>query len=364
MLRSLAFSSRWNSHYRRTFSLQRKPDIIFQQCLPPVSWFSTAEFSKTKILTAEVTKKMLVVDLKNELKKRGVSTTGKKAELLERLNELLPKEISTVVQKFHPLPEKDHHLTDKRESTTTTSARFASDIEKLDLAFKEKNCLSFEETMKAVETSIRSNPGLTVPPEEKDAIATKLRVWSGMEAVPSESIASVLKSAGYLELQYQHPELVEEIINKFLREENKSSSSVAIFLTALNKVGVKWVEMKPERKDHVHKLVNSLLQAEDLDVRSYVESLMGLAKLGLRWESLPREVRRKYVDRANAMKSVMDISSFDILVKALVSITFKSNLEQSGVQDVKSLICGLSLEGLKQTLSSNPKTPPAKVGKG
>jgi hypothetical protein len=42
--------------------------------------------------TTEDANKMLVADLKNELKQRGASTNGKKAELLERLVELLEKE--------------------------------------------------------------------------------------------------------------------------------------------------------------------------------------------------------------------------------------------------------------------------------
>jgi hypothetical protein len=42
--------------------------------------------------TIEDANKMLVADLKNELKQRGASTNGKKAELLERLVELLEKE--------------------------------------------------------------------------------------------------------------------------------------------------------------------------------------------------------------------------------------------------------------------------------
>jgi hypothetical protein len=366
MLRSFAISSRWNSHYRRTsvaFSLQRSN--VLQHCLLPLSWFSTTEHEhRTILLTAEDAKKMLVVDLKNELKLRGVSTTGKKTELLERLTELLEKEKQdptkdlTLRSDSEQQTERQRDLGNKRvendvqEFPSTAEAQFSEEFQKLDLAVKQKNYLLFEETMKGMETAIRSKQQFTLSTEKEDSVAANLRAWNAMDGIPSESIASVLKSAGYIGLSVKNREVVEEIIEKYLKAKSKSTRSIVIFFTALNKVGMKWSDIKSEREKQILKLVNTLIRAEDLDVRSYCEMTVGLVSLGLYWDILSKELKR--VGRAEELKPMMDIDSLDILVKAFRNfIPGKEKNNKMIPLDRSEIIFNLSLEGLKRVVSSD-----------
>jgi hypothetical protein len=339
-------------------TLQRRLQPVYYR---HISWFSTAEIP-TVILTVEDTKKMLVVDLKNELKMRGASTTGKKAELLERLTELMEKEKPNRTEELpirsnNELPTETQHdlntihqVGSDTKEFSSTDIHFSDDLQKLEQAVKEKNYLLFEETMKRMETAIRSKQGFALSTEVKDSVAANLRGWNEMHGVPSESMASVLKSAGYLGLSVRNREVVEEIIVKYLKEESKSTRSIAIFFTALNRVGVRLSDTKPERKEHFLKLVTTLIHAEDLDIRSYCELSFGLATLRIYWGTFSEELRRKYLERAEEMKPKMDITSLDILVKAFISFT-SQKLEESSFRELAKIIFDLSLEGLKRVVS-------------
>jgi hypothetical protein len=367
MLRAFAFSRGKSSCQRFTaFSLQRRSVLNLQWRLQPVdyhqiSWFSTAEIP-TVMLTAEDTKKMLVVDLKNELKKRGVVTTGKKAELLERLTELLEKEKQNrteelTVRSSNELPTEGQQdlntaqqvESDIKEFSSTAEADFTDEFQKLDLAVKEKNFLLFEETMKGMETAIRSKRAYLTT-ERKDSVAANLCAWIEMDGIPSESIASVLKSAGYLGLSVKNREVVEEMIEKYMKEESKSTRSIAIFFTALKKVGMKWSDIKPEREKQILKLVNTFIHAEDLDARSYSEMTFGLVSLAVNRGKFSEELQSKYVQRAEELKPLMDFPALDILVKALPYF-LSPKLDVKRSRELERIIFDLSLEGLKQIVS-------------
>jgi hypothetical protein len=374
MLRAFALSRGKSSCQKfSALSLQRMSVMSLQWRLQPVyyrqiSWFSTAEIP-TVILTAEDTKKMLVVDLKNELKKRGVSTTGKKAELLERLTELLEKEKQNRTEELTVRNEKDLPTegpqdlntaqqveSDIKEFSSTSEAHFTDELQKLDLAVKEMNHLLFEETMKRMETEIRSKRGY-LSAEMKDSVAANLCAWNAMDGIPSESIASVLKSAGYIGLSVKNREVVEEIIEKYLKAKSKSTRSIAIFFTALNKVGMKWSDIKSEREKQILKLVNILIHAEDLDVRSYCELSFGLIPLGLNWVKFSAQLKRRYLERAEELKPIMQIGSLDILVKAF-SYFLSPKVRVKRSRELERIIFDLSLEGLKQIVSQEVSEKP------
>jgi hypothetical protein len=160
-----------------------------------------------RFFTTEDTKKMLVVDLKEELKKRGASQQGKKAELLQRLNELLEKEncspagggkpssfnqdVGKRVPKIQFQTEErrdiknsteSHHVSSAINQTGNDRSVFPSDahfndaFQKLDLALIQNEPFLFEESMKRMESAIRSNRELRFSSKEKNLLASKLRV--------------------------------------------------------------------------------------------------------------------------------------------------------------------------------------------
>jgi hypothetical protein len=304
MLRSLPllFSSRWNNsslfclHVRsNVFSWQQKTVIGLQHGFLPkqISQFSTA---KVPVKTRTAAQDAKRGGGKNDRKKRGW-TKGKHAAKKGKgvQGPVTPK----LKEKEKPSPLQQVHspTTDRHESVAPTRTRlFVDELQKLDLALKEKNYLAFEQTMKEMQTKIRSSSSVggevVLSIEEMGSITTKLRAWNEMAVVSSESIASVLTSAGYLGLSLssmdQNREVIEGIIEKYMREENKSTHSMASFFSALNKVGMKWTEIKQERKDQILVLVNNLIQADDLDVRSYLAPLMGLA---VEWTILPEDAK-------------------------------------------------------------------------
>jgi hypothetical protein len=250
-----------------------------------ISRFSSAKVP-TKIYSGEQDAKKQ--GGKNDLKKRGW-TKGKRAAKKAKVQEPVTQKLK---EKEKPSPlQPVHSQSDSQESVASTRL-FVDELQKLGLALKEKNYLSFEETMQGMQTKIRSSPGETVSVEEMGSIATNLRAWNEIAVVPSESIASVLKSAGYLGLSLSpmdpNREVVEGIIERYMREENKSTRSTASFFTALNKVGVKWTEVKQERQDQILVLVNKLVPAEDLNVRICLAPLMGLA---VEWTVLPEDAK-------------------------------------------------------------------------
>jgi hypothetical protein len=250
--RSLAFSA------PRGTSLARQTNDINANH-QPICLFSTAEIpSKIKDV-----KKMLVADLKSELKTRGASVQGKKVDLVERLLAIIEKENAGSV---HTGPG------------TTLQTEFAEALQKMDMALNEKDFQLFVEIMKEMETVIRSKSGPFLSAEQKAFVFDKLAVWSEVDGIPSESIATVLKSAGYLGFslitgnQDTHL-LVNSIIEKYLKTENKSSRSIAIFFTALNKVEAKWKMINSLTQGRILILLEMLIEADDLDQRIFSESM-------------------------------------------------------------------------------------------
>jgi hypothetical protein len=286
MLRSLPFFSSLRSN---VFLRQQRTVLGLQHgfLTKQISRFSSAKVPTKIYSAAQEAKKQ---GGKNDMKKRGW-TKGKRAANKAKVQEPVTQKLKEK-EKTSPL-QPVHSHTDSHESIAVTRTRlFVDELQKLDLALKEKNYLSFEETMQGMQTKIRSSPGETVSVEEMGSIATNLRAWNEIAVVPSESIASVLRSAGYLGLSLgpmdPNREVVEEIIEKYMREENKSTRSITSFFTALNKVGMKWTEIRQERKDQILVLVNKLVQTEDLNVRICLPPFMGLA---VEWTVLPEDAK-------------------------------------------------------------------------
>jgi hypothetical protein len=293
-------------------------------------------------------KKMLVADLKSELKARGASVLGKKADLVERLLEIIEKEKSSSAAS---------------RSTITPQSGFGGALQKLDMALSEKNFQLFEETMKEMETAIRSNSGLFLTAEQKNFVFSKLRVWREMDGIPSESIATVLKSAGYLGLSLLTGDqttriLANSIIDKYLKQDSKSTRSIAIFSTALNKVGAKWKRIEPQTQDRILILLEMLIEAEDLDQRSFSESLMGWTLFGIKWGSIPITVREKYIAHVNKIKTTLDVSACHVLVRSFSKLLSDNNIGRpKEEEDIHVLISEISLEGLKLIAAGSLSTP-------
>jgi hypothetical protein len=381
-MHSMVLSTRRLSYLRSlSLSLHQKPVLqnVSSLYYNRVSFFSSSETAR-KILSVEDVKKMLVVDLKNELRSRGSAVSGKKADLQQRLFEILNSEQSGIsvplkdvqVEK-EPAEMQPHSKHDILENptgvvtgnnvetvrTVSSNSEFANHFSELETALNDKNYLKFEEAMLAMETMVRSVvPTTTLSSDEVHLLATKLRVWTEMESIPSESIASVLKSAGYLRVTVkpldERRAVVKGIIEKYLQANNKSTRSIAIFFTALRKVGLSSKQLSTaELTQRILPLITTLVESKDLDIRSYSECLMALAKLELKWENFPPEAKREYLNRLNEMKPMMDIPSLDVLVRAFTCmLPFTESLDR---KTFLKIICDLSLQGLKLLATGTPQ---------
>jgi hypothetical protein len=381
-MHSMVLSTRRLSYLRSlSLSLHQKPVLqnVSSLYYNRVSFFSSSETAR-KILSVEDVKKMLVVDLKNELRSRGSAVSGKKADLQQRLFEILNSEQSGIsvplkdvqVEK-EPAEMQPHSKHDILENptgvvtgnnvetvrTVSSNSEFANHFSELETALNDKNYLKFEEAMLAMETMVRSVvPTTTLSSDEVHLLATKLRVWTEMESIPSESIASVLKSAGYLRVTVkpldERRAVVKGIIEKYLQANNKSTRSIAIFFTALRKVGLSSKQLSTaELTQRILPLITTLVESKDLDIRSYSECLMALAKLELKWENFPPEAKREYLNRLNEMKPMMDIPSLDVLVRAFTCmLSFTESLDR---KTFLKIICDLSIQGLKLLATGTPQ---------
>jgi hypothetical protein len=381
-MHSMVLSTRRLSYLRSlSLSLHQKPVLqnVSSLYYNRVSFFSSSETAR-KILSVEDVKKMLVVDLKNELRSRGSAVSGKKADLQQRLFEILNSEqagisvpLKDVQVEKEPVEMQPHSKHDILENptgvvtgnnvetvrTVSSNSEFANHFSELETALNDKNYLKFEEAMLAMETMVRSVvPTTNLSSDEVHLLATKLRVWTEMESIPSESIASVLKSAGYLRVTVkpldERRAVVKGIIEKYLQANNKSTRSIAIFFTALRKVGLSSKQLSTaELTQRILPLITTLVESKDLDIRSYSECLMALAKLELKWENFPPEAKREYLNRLNEMKPMMDIPSLDVLVRAFTCmLSFTESLDR---KTFLKIICDLSIQGLKLLATGTPQ---------
>jgi hypothetical protein len=158
----------------------RRSDLLSVRAL-----FSTSEGPQKFLVTDETR----LVDLKTELKKRGASVQGKKADLRQRLKEILEKESDTLGSAQQKgIQAVNSRTTPEQMISSITHSQLADDFQNLELALNEKNPLFFEETMKILATSVKSNSKLTLASEEKNFIVSKLRSWAKLEAVSADSI--------------------------------------------------------------------------------------------------------------------------------------------------------------------------------
>jgi hypothetical protein len=314
---------------------KRRPIDMLAIC-SQISLFSTSEIT-SKLLTTEDTNKMSVVDLKEELKKRGASQQGKNADLLQRLNELLEKEnCSPAGEKPNMFSnDKDvgtraaevHFQTQRRDinrapvfhkvSSTANQAislaefQLEDEFQKLDLALNQKNLFLFEESMKRMESAIRSNRELRLSSKEKNLLASKLRVWTKMDSVDSESIAHVLTSAGYLGLSIrptdENREVIERIIDKYLQEEIKSPSSITNFLWGLNKVGLEWHKIPQETQWEIETaLVQSIKHMNVEDLSSFLKICSSLSYRWYQKKEISESVIRNVFNEGNPLHSMQN----------------------------------------------------------
>jgi predicted transcriptional regulator len=265
---------------------------MFSVC-SQISLFSTSETRPT-LLTTEDTKKMLVADLKEELKKRGGSQQGKKADLLQRLNELLEKENCFGVSR--QISSTINQIGSDRP-VFTADFHFKDEFQKLDLALSEKDPFLFEESIKRMESKIRSTQRLSS--KEKNLLASKLQTWTKMDSVDSESVARVLMAVGNLGLTTQPSDenrgVVEGIIDKYLKAEIKSTSSITNFLQGLYKVGLFWTRIPRETKSEIETAIVQV--SEHMNVEEIPKFVKACYFLQYTWylkkeisQSVPRSV--------------------------------------------------------------------------
>jgi hypothetical protein len=303
-----------------------------------ISSFSMAE-TRSKLLTTEDTKKMLVADLKEELKKRGASQQGKKAELLQRLNEILEKEnCSPSTGKTSGMSSFNHDV-DKRvpivqfqteerrniknstvsrqissainqtgndRSVNPSEADFNAEFQKLDLALIQSDPFLFEESMKRMESKIRSNPKLRLSSEEKNVLASKLQAWTEMDSVNSESIACVLTSVGYLGLSIRPTDenrgVAERIIDKYLQAEIVSPSSITSFIWGLYKVGLEWYMIPPKTKSEIETAIFQSITY--MNVEEFPNFLKACSSLDKKWyqrKEISESVLRSIFNEGNPL---------------------------------------------------------------
>jgi hypothetical protein len=188
----------------------------------------------------------------------------------------------------------------------SSDAHFNEEFQKLDLALIQSDPFLFEESMKSMESTIRSNRKLRISSEEKDLLASKLLAWTNMDSVDSESIACVLTSAGYLGLSRRPADgsrkVIEGIIDKYLKEQIKSPSSIANFLLGLYKVGLLWHRIPSETKSEIEA---AIVQSTDhMNVEDFTNFVKACSFLEYKWylkKEIAESVLRSVFNEGNPL---------------------------------------------------------------
>jgi U4/U6 small nuclear ribonucleoprotein PRP3 len=143
------------------------------------------------MVSKEDVNKLKVVDLREKLKERGLSTKGKKADLQERLLKFLDKEAEKKgANRKRRRPEKDDNSPPSKR-TKKESVKYLSDEEENEKMEVEKQ--SKEETMKAKEEPVssktKSEPPKKKKPPEKEKPKKERTLKATKKTTKSEPVA-------------------------------------------------------------------------------------------------------------------------------------------------------------------------------
>jgi hypothetical protein len=103
-----------------------------------------------------------------------------------------------------------------------------------------------------------------------------------------------------------------------VKDQKKSPSDFASFLTALRKIHFNWIATDSELKQNLlNNLNNVVIGNNEMDENSFAEILVGLYVLGIHWRELPEHTRETVVgkffemkDKWNASSSIKAMNSF------------------------------------------------------
>jgi hypothetical protein len=124
------------------------------------------------------------------------------------------------------------------------------------------------------------------------------------------------KSCGYL------PQFLVLPLRKlgFVKDQKKSPSDLAMFLTVLRKIRFDWKSLQSELKQDLLNTLNVVIDNKGIDERSYTEILMGLHGIGMQWTEVPEHTRETVVgiffemkDKWNTSSSIKAMNSFRIM---------------------------------------------------
>jgi hypothetical protein len=106
----------------------------------------------------------------------------------------------------------------------------------------------------------------------------------------------------------------------FVKDQKKSPSDFAMFLTALRKMKFYWKSMDGELKQDLLNTLNAVISSIGMDERSYAEILLGLEISGIQWRELPEQTGKQLVavfnemnDRWNGSSSFKAMNSFRVM---------------------------------------------------
>jgi hypothetical protein len=173
---------------------------------------------------------------------------------------------------------------------------------------KDSALESFQQTMKDFMPNLHV---IDISKEEMKRISLILIKYFQENDFSSDTTATLISNIPFLGLPGKDGSIISDgLIEKFMKNEQKTVKSVGIFLRAISHPFYKKLE-----KEEILRLSSVITKdgTPCLDVNDYTYTLYGLTGLELKWDELSEKLRRKYLNDYETIKEQLDDSSWSLI---------------------------------------------------